>query len=582
MVAKAKESLDGLMATEAELVTQLRTRGLVRTIADRECWPQGSDQCALLEELASILNSTDAPPIDLYIEEALAELKGPRFFFVQHVLCDLIPHLNVDQEVLLGFIAHLLDAGSNDMAAGAPSSAFGEWTKKDPARSSKVYEAARAGNSPALRQLFTVLVMNEDIEEGLLFAQAEEPEAKRIALSALGAMELGERYDEALNTLLQGASSNDENTALRSIEVGYRAAAQRKTLAVVGFDEQLERVLRARSSLAIHLAVNLLWLHRIALTENAINLCLAAAADVDPSNADTILHLDHATYQLVGAGHVEKVICLLSKVIDRSKGQITLDAFQNTYYALQMAGADVLGGAVVYWLLNGGTHTRQCVASEVCSVGKDDPSFSIPRLSLPPDPLDQLFLCRKAVGWFFIDPLAAVAIPLAVLRDGSPDVASDVLNLIYDPLLLSYGDKLKSYLERAVAEGGANSSSLAELLARKAALQGAKAGIERLVELHPSEMQREAARVQWHEQMAPGVEQGRRKSIFENLCAKQYILYGRSSLVPIHTDGGTTRLTETKMESFSISSELPLLSIVDPVGLDHMLFHFRFEQREQQ
>lgn len=572
---------EGTPLDATELATQLRTCGLVRTVADRGCRRLDDNYSALLEMLATILNATDAPPIDLYIEEALAELEGSRFFLVQHALCGLIPHLNVDQDVLLAFITRLLDAGGNDLAAGAPSTAFGEWTKKDPARSSKVYEAARAGDNLALRQLFMVLLANADAEEGLIFAQADEREAKLEAISALGAMELGERYDEVLDTLLQGASSDDEDAALRSLEAGYRAAAHRKKLAPVGFDEQLERVLQTRSPFAIHLAVNLLWLHRVGLTENAMDLCLDAAADVDPGSAGTISHLDHATYQLVGAGHAEKVICLLSELFDRSKGRITLDAFQSSYHALQNAGSDMLGSAVVYWLLNGGTYTRQCVASEVCGVGNDDPPFSIPTSSLPLDPSDQLFLCRKAVGWFFIDALAAVAIPLAVLRDGSPHIASDVLNLIYDPLLLSYGGKLKSYLERAVADGGANSSGLAELLARKAALQDAMEGIERLVELHPSEMQREAARVQWHEQMERGMEQGRRKSILEDLFAKQYLLYGRSSLTPIHTSDGTTHLTEIAMKSFSISSELPILDIVDPVGLDHMLVHFKLEPREQ-
>ena len=568
---------NGASVDETELAAQLRTCGLVRTVADRGYRRLDDSHSALLETLATILNATDAPPIDLHIEEALAELEGPRFFFVQHVLCDLIPLLNVDQDVLLAFITRLLDAGGNDLAAGAPSTAFGEWTKKNPVRAFKVYEAARAGDNLALRQLFTVLVMNTDIEEGLIFAQAHEREAKLAALSALGAMELGERYDEVLNILLQGASSNDEDIAFRSLEAGYRAAAQRKTLAPVGLDEQLERVVQTRSPISIHLAVDLLWRHRVGLTENAMNLCLDAAADVDPDSAGTISHLDHAAYLLVGAGHAEKVIFLLSKLFDRSKGRITLSAFQSTYYALKNAGSDVVGGAVVYWLLNGNTYTHQCVASEVCGVGNDDPPFSIPTSSIPLEPLDQLYLCRKAIGWFFIDPLAAVTIPLAVLRDGASDIKNDVLDLIYHPLLVSYGGKLKDYLER-YAE---SIPDLAEVLTRKAALQDAMDGIERLGELHPSEMQREVAHVQWNEQMERSMEQGRRKSIFEDLVTKQYILYGRSSLTPIHTGEGATHLTETGMHSFSVSSELPILDIVDPVGLEHMLLQFKLEQREQ-
>lgn len=577
----SERATEGDSLDESELAAQLRTRGLVRAVADRDSRYLYDNRSALLETLATILNATDAPPIGLHIEEALSELEGSRFFFVQHILCELIPLLDVDQNVLLNFVAHIIDAGGNDMAAGAPSTAFGEWTKRDPARPSKVYEAVRAGDKLALRQLFSVLLMNTDVEEGLIFAQNHEREARLAATLALGTMELGERYREVLDTLLQGASSDDESTAIRSLEAGYSAAAKRKVSAPTSFDKQLQRVLQVRSPYAIHLAADILWRYREGLTENAIDLCIEAVADVDPENIGTISYVDHAAYQLVNDGRVEPVIRLLSEIIDRSKGGVTLDAFQSTFHALTHADAEVLGSAVVYWLLNGSVHTRKCVANEVCSVGNDDPPFTIPASSLPPAPSDQIFLCRKAVGWLFIDPLAAVAIPLAVLRDGSQDIANDVMNLIYDPLLLSYGGKLKDYLERYVEDGEANGSGITELLARKAAFKDAMEGIECLVELHPSEKQRETERFRWDEKMERDIELGRRETIFEDIFAKQYILYGRSSLTPIQSVEGVTHLTETEMKSFSISSELPLLNIVDPVSLNHMLLHFKLEPREQ-
>ncbi|MDE4771449.1 hypothetical protein PXW85_25565, partial [Klebsiella pneumoniae] len=74
-----------LMATKeipidkVKLATQLRTRGLVQTVADGGYRRLDESHSALIETLATILNATDAPPIDLHIEEALSELKGPRF-----------------------------------------------------------------------------------------------------------------------------------------------------------------------------------------------------------------------------------------------------------------------------------------------------------------------------------------------------------------------------------------------------------------------------------------------------------------------------------------------------------------------
>ncbi|MDX7598829.1 hypothetical protein [Aeromonas caviae] len=567
---------EGIQVDATELATQLRTRGLVRTIVDLECWHLNGNTSELIETIAHILNTADAPPIVFYIEDALEELERSRLFLVENVLCDLIPLLNVEQDILHLFIMHLLDAGCD----GALIASFGEWTKKDPKRPNKVYKLARNGDNLALRLLSTVLLINSDVDESIIFAKAHKQEAKLAAISALGSMELGERYAEVIDILLQCASSEDEDICLRSIEAGYRAAAKRKAYAPVGFEKRLEQILFTFGPSTIHFAVNLLQRHREGLTEDAIVLCLSAAAHVDPDNTSTISLIDHALYQLVSVGRTEQVIPLLSELIDRSKGRITFDTFQSTYHALNQAGSDVLGSAVVYWLLHAGAYTRKCLAYKVCGVGSDVPSFSIPSSSLPPDPSDQLFLCRKAIGWFFIDPLAVVTILLAVLRNGSPDIKNDVLELIYDPLLLSYGGKLKSYLEQCVVDGSANSSGLAELLARKTAFDDALEGIERLVELHPNEMQREVERVQWHEQMERSIPQGSRKSIFDDIFTKQYILYGRSSLTSVHTGEGKTNLTEIEMTSFSITSELPLLNIVDPIGLDHMLFNFRLEQRE--
>lgn len=440
----------------------------------------------------------------------------------------------------------------------------------------------RGGNSFALRQLYMVLQMNADIEQALIFAKVHEKDAKLAAISALGFMELGERYDEVLSTLIQEASSSDEDIALQALSSGYRVAAKQKVLAPVDLDEQLERILQKKSPLAIHLAADLLWLLRVSLRENAVNLCLKAIVDVDPKNIETIARIDYAIRNLVGTEHFEKAICVLRELFDRSEGKITLDAFQNTYHALQEAGSDVLGSAIVYWLLNGDMYTHKCVASEVCRIGRESPPFSISKSSLPSAASDQLFLCRKAIGWFFINPLTAIVIPLAVLRDGSPDIKEDVLNLIYKPLILSYDGKLKEYLKSYIENDGvSNSLALAELLARKRALKDAMEGIERLVELHPSEMQRETDSIQSSEQMKRSMEQARQKSIFEDLVSKKYVLYGRSSLTPVYIEGNS-QLSEVEMRSFSVSSERPLLSIVDPVGLDYMLIYFRHEPREQQ
>lgn len=69
---------EGIQVDATELATQLRTRGLVRTIVDLECWHLNGNTSELIETIAHILNTADAPPIVFYIEDALEELERSR------------------------------------------------------------------------------------------------------------------------------------------------------------------------------------------------------------------------------------------------------------------------------------------------------------------------------------------------------------------------------------------------------------------------------------------------------------------------------------------------------------------------
>src|SRR5690606_26609320 len=76
---------NGASVDETELAAQLRTCGVVRTVAARGYRRLDDSHSGWLEPLAPILRAAAAPPIELHIEEALAELEGPRFCLVPHV-----------------------------------------------------------------------------------------------------------------------------------------------------------------------------------------------------------------------------------------------------------------------------------------------------------------------------------------------------------------------------------------------------------------------------------------------------------------------------------------------------------------
>lgn len=563
-----------------ELTTHLRTLGPIRAIAKYFRAHQKSEHSDLIREIVTILNSEDAPSIDLYLDEALEELSGFEFFRIQRILCELMMELHVDQDVLLNLTVKLIDFGGNDLAAGSPGVFFGEWSKHAKSRSQEFYKEVSLNNNLAIRLLYNVLTANSDIEQAIRFSKNSDQDIKFAAMAALASIDLGLQYEETLTALLYNTSSDNDAVALRSLECSYAAAARRKISAPEVFDEKLAFHLKNRTPEAIHLASKLLCHHRPGLSDFAIEICFDNIIHVNPSHTGTISNIDNALYQIISEGAFERAFCIMREIIDSSQGKISFENFCSAYHALQSSGTEILGNAIVFWLLNGGLYTCKSLANAVCTVGNKNPSFTVTASSIPLTPSEQIFLCHRAIGWFFMDPLAAIPIPLAILRHGSPDVKNEVMELIFNPLLMSYSGKLKEYIENYASRNSEINDLLTALLNRREQFNNSLEGIDQLVELHPSEMQLEIDRIRWDEKMRISMKQSRDKSILNDICTTQYILYGRSSLASVYTETGAADLREVEMATISIETELPLLNIIDPISLDHMLRHFRIRNRE--
>jgi hypothetical protein len=77
--------------------------------------------------------------------------------------------------------------------------------------------------------------------------------------------------------------------------------------------------------------------------------------------------------------------------------------------------------------------------------------------------------------------------------------------------------------------------------------------------------------------MSDAMRKARKKSIFAQIATESVILYGKRVVSWIKSPGDEPRRIETEMGSISTSVEVPRIDIVDPVGLQLMLFSFRAE-----
>jgi hypothetical protein len=155
-------------------------------------------------------------------------------------------------------------------------------------------------------------------------------------------------------------------------------------------------------------------------------------------------------------------------------------------------------------------------------------------------------------------------------------VQKDIKQLLYDPLLLSYSGEMKRYLQTNIEKE--KQTELCEHLLIE--LEIHHKNLEQVGSLRELRAPSENINSYWKDfdrSMQKARDEGP-KSIFEDMCTVQNLLYGNSSIYYMHDTNGEQKRQEMEMQTFSLSSEMPRLNVVDPENLDYMLRVFRLER----
>lgn len=208
--------------------------------------------------------------------------------------------------------------------------------------------------------------------------------------------------------------------------------------------------------------------------------------------------------------------------------------------------------------------------------GIDGPPLNLHDEDLKLSPIEQIFVCRKAIGYFFMKPTTAASILVSMLRISDTEVAEVVRNLLADPLLLNYGGILE-YLE-GIAPDDPAKEHIDEALTLHEAYIDALKEVPAIKELQPSEHHRRIEHVRMSDQMREANKQAQEQSVFLGIVKHSVILYGNRSLNFIKSTNNVMEPMKMDLKSHSISYEMPRMEIADPVGLDYVLRIFRNER----
>jgi len=288
-------------------------------------------------------------------------------------------------------------------------------------------------------------------------------------------------------------------------------------------------------------------------------------------------HFSRFMRNTIKAGEYDVVEDLLETLLLKNN-ELRIGDFEHLPHELASERSAVfLNRITTKWFLSGDAPLCVALLSIVGSSHLKTPELVIDKAILPLSDNELFFIARKAVGWLYHYPITGMSYLLSVIPYASSDVRSRIGQLIYDPLLLSYTGKGKSYLEEKLDSLDDDSQVIVKQLLLD--LDNYRSNIfdaSVIKELRAPQREVDLYWKDFNMKMSQSINKSKKGSILE-FIGTQTILYGHDVMSHIHMGSETKRSINT-MHSFSHSSELPKLSVIDPEGLDVMLWQFRNER----
>jgi hypothetical protein len=567
-----------VVPSEKEIIDSYGSGKLATDIFDRFGHMDKSDFRSILGLCIELHNAEKIDLLSLTRAPEIEGISGSRFFTGQNFFCKAIPRLNASTREMMHSVRELVKKGGTDLAANQPNAAFAEWCKVDVVRAQEVARAAKEDDPLANEFLPIALTAGNMAEEAMGFIETCVDSRRLSGVVALGRISyadsaLGRR---ALSTLLRALDNKPDDQLLANTLISALGIAQ-KTQQIT-CDEVLgivKRVCETPGPLTHCYCARALSRHHKSLSEQLVALLLHALNSLDAAHKVTLQELDDGLQKLLDTSYANLAIEFVRKQLLSDKG-LTLSEFQGFSATLMDGPVDRFHRVFVSWMLLG-THTLCDGLSALFHSQDRQRPINLPIQEFALSPVKQVFLCRKAIGYFFLQPVIAASILVSVLRASEDPVTSAVRDLLFDPLLLNYDGAIRDYLGRIDANDTAYSHVQLVLKQSERYLVDLRS-VGTVKELHPSEHERQIEHLRVRDQMQRLHKEAEKKSVFHNLVTPCVILYGSRSLMFVEGPDNARKPVEMELKELSVAMEFPLMETIDPVGLNYMLWSFRVER----
>lgn len=513
----------------------------------------------------------------------LNQMSGRKFFPGMRLLCSIVPSLEIKCGEVLRLVEILVERAGNDFAANEPFRAFRNWCSKHPDDARKFVEDARSRDDESAEHVTFALEALNDVPLAMnTLETANGPILLSSTSTALGRMTFSEmQASEALNSLAEiSVSTCNAHVRANSLLSCYAILGKHANLSRERPQNALKKMTEIGTNESVHVLATLLFNHAKTLSIEEWKIVIDGVKGLSVLNLGTVESIDCCVLDVTNECKFFLLADLIRHLICESDEKLCLHNFPCFRGAFFNVNPILLGKIFVRWILQGNTHLYKTLSSEISNEVSKPIELKPESADLPSAWFEQLFLCRKVVGWFYTSPITATSFLLAVLRNGSKCISAPICEMLEFPLLLSYHEKVCRYLEDEISQHGELlAQQLQPLLDRTNDLITNLRGVKEFPELKPSELRQHFRAYRDNELMKVGWRSAQSQSVFHGLVAEKHLLYGTTAAKSVMRDQGEYEFLTTRLASKSIEVDYPLLDILDHTRVKKMLLIFRVEHR---
>lgn|GEM_PF-1362388 len=507
---------------------------------------------------------------------------GRNFYSILNSFESALPTLDSSVEDVLHCLVHLKQQAGRDSPINGIYISFERYCSKELKRSRDSIEFILAQSelntyAPFLSN--SILAYNSDyVAEAIqiiesLIANRNEV-VRNQAYFSLSRLNVDETKEYVIWDLISSnAISEDDNCCRASLLRAMFFFGEKHPSYWTKINALLITFLERESAEILFILSDIAAFQRFDPPESIMHLIVKKLTNVSSEQQNIIDNIDHFLVRAVERGETCLAVELLESILVSGVKFKSLDYFSNElinkYHGL-------LNHIVTKWLLSGEIPLCRSIMDLIHDATGKKIELKA-EMALLDNEVKKIFVSRKVIGWLFTTPVAAASFILSISESSSIDTIKKLEEILYDPLLLSYPGDLKRFFQSLI-DNDIKKQLSERLLARHDSYCSDIEGVFKISEFKAPSKNLSAYWKDFENSMQKAHEEASSFSFIQMLAKTQVLLYGNSSVYYMHQSEGKPIRQEMQMHTFSHSTEMPRLNVLDPVSLEYFLITWRCEK----